>query len=83
MSRGFLTFLENVFHPILPGCPVLSCYGMVVNLERWDFSKLPGGVCGGVCSGVRTDGADPLQGEFPTVNEDPGRDPRIRMKQPE
>lgn len=25
---------------ILLGCLVLSCYGVVVNLVRWDFSKL-------------------------------------------
>lgn len=27
---------------ILLGCLVLSCYGVVVNLVRWDFSKLLG-----------------------------------------
>jgi small multidrug resistance family-3 protein len=32
---------EGIF-PILLGCLVLSCYGVAVNLERWDFSKLLG-----------------------------------------
>jgi drug/metabolite transporter superfamily protein YnfA len=27
---------------ILLGCLALSCYGVVVNLSRWDFSKLLG-----------------------------------------
>jgi small multidrug resistance family-3 protein len=27
---------------ILLGCLVVSCYGVVVNLVRWDFSKLLG-----------------------------------------
>ena len=43
MSRGFLTFFGNIFfHARLSGCIVLSRYGVVVNLVRWDFSKLPG-----------------------------------------
>ena len=32
---------EGIF-PILLGCLVLSCYGVAVNLVRWDFSKLLG-----------------------------------------
>jgi len=28
--------------PILSGCLILSCYGVCVNLVRWDFSKLLG-----------------------------------------
>lgn len=28
--------------PIILGCLVLSCYGVAVNLVRWDFSKLLG-----------------------------------------
>ena len=27
---------------ILTGCVMLGCYGLVVNLVRWDFSKLLG-----------------------------------------
>jgi drug/metabolite transporter superfamily protein YnfA len=30
------------FALIAVGCAVLSCYGLVVNLVKWDFSKLLG-----------------------------------------
>jgi multidrug transporter EmrE-like cation transporter len=33
---------ESGIPMILLGCFVLSCYGVVVNLVRWDFSKLLG-----------------------------------------
>ena len=39
------------------------------------FLEIAGGVCGGVCSGEDTEGTDPLQGECPTVNEDPEKEP--------
>jgi small multidrug resistance family-3 protein len=27
---------------IVPGFVMLGCYGMVVNIVKWDFSKMPG-----------------------------------------
>ncbi len=33
---------ESGLPAILLGCVVLSCYGVTVNMVRWDFSKLLG-----------------------------------------